>query len=48
MEVTTLSEDEVAKLREKTQPVAAKFTQEFGEASAKEMMGEIETVRGKK
>ena len=48
MEVTTLSEEEVAKLREKTQPVSAKFTQEFGEASAKEMAGEIEKARGKK
>ena len=38
MEVTTLPEAEVAKLREKTKPVWAKFTKQFGEDAAKEML----------
>ena len=41
MQVTTLPEAEVAKLREKTKPVWAKFTTEFGEASAKEMLAAL-------
>ncbi|RDI59555.1 TRAP transporter substrate-binding protein [Microvirga subterranea] len=49
MEVTTLSDDEMAKLREKTKAVRDKFTEEFGKDSATEMMSEIERVRsGKK
>jgi TRAP-type transport system periplasmic protein len=38
LQVTTLPEAEVAKLRDKTKPVWTKFTKEFGEASADEMM----------
>ena len=38
MQVTTLPEEEVTKLREKTKPVWAKFTKEFGEESANEML----------
>jgi tripartite ATP-independent transporter DctP family solute receptor len=45
LEVTSLSEAETAKLRETTKPVWTKFTQEFGEASANEMMAELEKVR---
>jgi TRAP-type transport system periplasmic protein len=45
IEVTTLSEEEKAKLREKTKPVWAKFTQEFGDAGANEMMAELEKIR---
>jgi tripartite ATP-independent transporter DctP family solute receptor len=45
MEVTTLPEAEVAKLREITKPVWAKFTEEFGQASANEMLSEVERVR---
>src|SRR5215213_4665945 len=33
MQVTTLSEEEIAKLRDKTKPVWTKFTKEFGEDS---------------
>lgn len=46
MEVTTLPEAEVAKLREKTEPVRAKFIKEFGEDAAKEMMAVLEKGRG--
>jgi tripartite ATP-independent transporter DctP family solute receptor len=45
IQVTTLSDEETAKLREITKPVSAKFTQEFGEAGAKEMAAELEKIR---
>jgi len=45
LEVTTLSEAEMANLREKTKPVWTKFTQEFGEAGANEMMAELDKIR---
>ncbi len=49
MEVTTLSDEEMTKLREKTKAVRDKFTEEFGKDSATEMMSEVERVRsGKK
>jgi tripartite ATP-independent transporter DctP family solute receptor len=49
MEVTTLSEGEMTKLRDKTKTVREKFTEEFGKDSATEMMSELERVRsGKK
>ncbi len=38
MEVTTLPDAEVANLREKTKPVWTKFTKQFGEDAAKEML----------
>src|SRR5918995_1842916 len=41
MQVTTLPEAEIAKLREKTKPVWTKFTKEFGEAEASEMMAAL-------
>jgi tripartite ATP-independent transporter DctP family solute receptor len=41
MQVTTLSESETEKLREKTKPVWSKFTKEFGEASADEMLAAL-------
>jgi TRAP-type transport system periplasmic protein len=41
LQVTTLPEAEVAKLRDKTKPVWTKFTKEFGEASADEMMAAL-------
>jgi len=44
MQVTTLPEEEVAKLREKTKPVWAKFTKEFGEDSANEMLAALKTA----
>jgi TRAP-type transport system periplasmic protein len=47
LQVTTLNEAETAKLREKTKPVWAKFTKEFGEASADEMLAELKKVRAK-
>ena len=48
IQVTTLSEEETAKMRELTKPVSAKFTQEFGEAGANEMMAELEKIRAGK
>ena len=45
MEVTTLPEAEVAKLREMTKPVWAKFTKEFGESTAEEMLTALGTTR---
>jgi hypothetical protein len=48
MEVTTLSDEEVGKLREKTKPVWTKFTQEFGEPTANELFAELERIRGGK
>lgn len=41
MEVTTLPDAEVAKLREMTKPVWAKFTQQFGQDSADAMMADL-------
>jgi TRAP-type transport system periplasmic protein len=41
MQVTTLPAEEVAKLREKTKPVWTKFTKEFGEESAAEMLAAV-------
>jgi tripartite ATP-independent transporter DctP family solute receptor len=46
MQVTTLPEAEVAKLREKTKPVWTKFTKEFGETEANEMMAALGKARG--
>jgi TRAP-type transport system periplasmic protein len=48
VQVTTLSEEETAKLRELTKPVSVKYTQEFGEAGASEMMAELEKIRAGK
>jgi tripartite ATP-independent transporter DctP family solute receptor len=48
MEVSTLTEAETAKLRDKTKPVRDKFTEEFGKPSATEMMAELEGIRSKK
>jgi tripartite ATP-independent transporter DctP family solute receptor len=41
MQVTTLSAEETAKLREKTQPVWTKFKKEFGEAAADDMLATL-------
>ncbi len=41
MAVTTLPDAEVAKLREMTKPVWAKFTKEFGQESADAMMAQL-------
>jgi TRAP-type transport system periplasmic protein len=46
MQVTTLEPAEVAKLRDKTKPVWTKFTKEFGEADAGEMLAALNKVRG--
>jgi TRAP-type transport system periplasmic protein len=48
MQVSELSAEEQGKLRAKLQPVVAKFSKEFGEATAKEMLGEIDKIRAKK
>jgi tripartite ATP-independent transporter DctP family solute receptor len=45
MQVTTLPEAEIAKMREKLKPVWAKFTKEFGEASANELFAELDKIR---
>jgi tripartite ATP-independent transporter DctP family solute receptor len=45
MEVTTLPEAEMVKLRELTQPVWAKFTKQFGEDAAATMMAELKKSR---
>jgi tripartite ATP-independent transporter DctP family solute receptor len=42
MEVTTLPEAEVAKLREMTKPVWDQFTQKFGQSDAQEMMAALQ------
>jgi len=48
LQVTELSAAEQTKLRDKLQPVVAKFSKEFGEATSKEMFAELEKSRGKK
>jgi TRAP-type transport system periplasmic protein len=48
MQVTEWSAADQAKVRDKLQPVVAKFSKEFGEANAKEMLAELEKIRGKK
>ena len=48
VEVTTLSDEETAKLRELTKPVSDKFIQEFGAESAREMQAELEKMRAAK
>jgi tripartite ATP-independent transporter DctP family solute receptor len=45
MQITELAPAEQAKLREKLQPVVTKFSKEFGEGTAKEMMTELEKIR---
>jgi TRAP-type transport system periplasmic protein len=45
MQVTELAPAEVARLRERTKPVAEKFSKEVPEASVKELFAEIEKVR---
>jgi tripartite ATP-independent transporter DctP family solute receptor len=48
MQVTELPAAEQAKLREKLQPVVAKFSKESGEATAGAMFAELEKIRAKK
>jgi len=48
MQVTELPAAEQAKMSEKLKPVVAKFSKDFGEASAKEMFAELERLRAKK
>ncbi len=48
MQVTTLPEAEVAKLRDKTKPVWTKFTKEFGESAANDLFAELNAARAKK
>ena len=47
MQITELPPAEQAKLREKLQPVVAKFSKEFGEDTTREMMAELNKARGK-
>lgn len=48
MQVSELPSAEQARLREKLQPVFAKFSKEFGEAPTRELMAELEKARGTK
>jgi TRAP-type C4-dicarboxylate transport system substrate-binding protein len=48
MQVTQLSAAEQARMKEKLQPVVAKFSKEFGEATAKAMFAELEQIRSSK
>jgi tripartite ATP-independent transporter DctP family solute receptor len=48
MQITDLSPAERTKMQEKLQPVVAKFSKDFGEATAKEMFAELERIRAKK
>ncbi len=48
MQVTELPPAEQARMKEKLQPVVAKFSKEFGEATAKAMFTELEQIRAKK
>jgi tripartite ATP-independent transporter DctP family solute receptor len=48
MQVTDLPPAEQARMKEKLQPVIAKFSKEFGEATAKEMFSELERIRTSK
>ena len=47
MNITELPAAEQAKMREKLQPVVAKYSKEFGEESTREMMAELEKARKK-
>jgi tripartite ATP-independent transporter DctP family solute receptor len=48
LEISSLTEAETTKLRDKTKAVRDKFTEEFGQASATEMMSELEKIRSAK
>jgi tripartite ATP-independent transporter DctP family solute receptor len=48
MQVTELSPAEQAAMRAKLKPVVDKFSKEFGEGVSKEMLAELEKIRGKK
>jgi tripartite ATP-independent transporter DctP family solute receptor len=48
MKVNELPPAEVAKLREKSKPIIAKYSTEFGEPVSKELFSELEKIRKKK
>jgi len=48
LQITELPAAEQDKMRVKLQPVVAKFSKEFGEATSKEMFSELEKIRAKK
>ncbi|WP_157270665.1 TRAP transporter substrate-binding protein [Azohydromonas aeria] len=48
MQVTELPAAEQARMKEKLQPVVAKFSKEFGEATAKEMSTALDQIRARK
>jgi tripartite ATP-independent transporter DctP family solute receptor len=48
MQVTELSPAEQTAMRAKLKPVVDKFSKEFGEGTSKEMLAELEKIRGKK
>ena len=45
MQLTELSPEEVARLRDKVKPVTEKFAKEANEAASKELFAEIEKAR---
>jgi len=45
MQVNDVTPQELGKMREKVQPVSAKYTKEYGEELVKELQGEIAKVR---
>ena len=47
MQVTELSAAEQTTMRTKLKPVVDKYSKEFGEDVAKEMLSELEKIRGK-
>ena len=47
MQVTEFSPAEQTKMRDKLKPVVDKFSKQFGEATAKEMLAELESIRSK-
>ena len=46
MQVNELEGPELARMREKVQPVVEKFNSEVGESLAKEVSGELARLRG--
>jgi TRAP-type transport system periplasmic protein len=48
MEVTVISPQEMARMREKTKPVVDKYTKEVGEPLVNELYAEIDKVRKQK
>jgi tripartite ATP-independent transporter DctP family solute receptor len=48
LQVTTLSEADMTKMNERLKPVWTKFSKEFGEGAANELLGDLKKVRSEK